>query len=109
MQPPSDANTKGCEDESELLKAIFQAKWRFRVLRELATAPMRLSSLRRAIPECSKKVLIDTLHSLESLSLIRRVDYSTKVKRVEYQLNEGCADDVRRIIENVSTRSFPKS
>ena len=97
MQPPSDANTTGCGDESELLKAIFQAKWRFRVLRELA------------IPECSKKVLIDTLHSLESLSLIRRVDYSTKVKRVEYQLNEGCADDVRRIIENVSLRSLPKS
>ena len=90
------------------MQAIFQVKWRFRVLRELAKAPMRLSRLRRAIPECSKKVLIDTLHSLESLSLIRRVDYSTKVKRVEYQLKEGCAEDVRRVVESVSTRRGPK-
>ena len=71
-----------CPKDAELLKAIFHGKWRLEVLRQLVVKPMRLSALVRAIPGCSKKVLIDTLHGLEAVKLVNRVEFSTKLKKV---------------------------
>ena len=53
--------------DTGLLRIIFQGKWRLRVLQEIVEKPVRLSQLKRAMPACSKKVLIDTLHGLRSL------------------------------------------
>lgn len=82
--------------DTDLLRDVFQGKWRLRVLQEIVKGPVRLSQLRRAVPECSKKVLIDTLHGLEELGWIERHEYSFKLKRVEYSLTAEREQDVRR-------------
>jgi DNA-binding HxlR family transcriptional regulator len=80
----------------------FQGKWRRRVLQEIAKGPVRLSHLRRVVPECSNKVLIETLHGLEELSWIERTVYATKVRKVEYFLAVKYDQDIRRAIAIVS-------
>ncbi len=101
---PDKAREADCAEDSDLLKAIFQGKWRVRVLDELMRGPTRLSELKRAIPECSKKVLIDTLHALTTTKLIQRSEFPTRVKKVEYQLDPACAKEVCRLILSVTAR-----
>jgi DNA-binding HxlR family transcriptional regulator len=55
------------DSQAEILREIFQNKWRLHVLRLLSQSPHRLSQLRRAIPDASKKMIIDTLHGLEGI------------------------------------------
>lgn len=93
-----DSPDQDCPSDTELLRIIFQGKWRLRVLREIAKGPVRLSQLRRAVPECSKKVLIDTLHGLEGLGWIERQEFSTRLRKVSYSLTSKCEQDVRRAI-----------
>ncbi len=69
------------------LLVLYRGKWRFAVGRELASGPARLSQLRRKIPDCSKKMLIDTLHGLEKVGWIQRQEDATKLKRVD--LHQG--------------------
>ena len=88
--------------DTDLLREVFQGKWRLRVLQELTKGPVRLSQLRRVVPECSKKVLIDTLHGLEQLGWIERQEYPSKLKRVEYSLTAKRETDVRRAISIAS-------
>ena len=81
------------------LQVLFHGRWCFAVLRELVSGPARLSQLRRNIPDCSKKMLIDTLHGLEQIGWIQRQEYATRVKRVEYALKEEWA---KRILESIA-------
>lgn len=94
-----------CPSDADLLRAVFQGKWRLRVLQEIVEGPVRLSQLRRVMPECSKKVLIDTLHGLEELGWIERKEYPSKLKRVEYSLTTKCEPDVRRAISIASNKA----
>jgi len=64
----------------------------------LAKGPLRLSELRKALPDASKKVLVDNLHGLEQLGVIERVDLSTRIKRVENALSEMSRDKVLRLL-----------
>ena len=91
------------------LRIVFQGKWRLRVLQEIVKGPVRLSQLRRAVPGCTKKVLIDTLHGLEEVGWIIRQEYPTRLKRVEYSLTPKCEEDVRRAIAIASSEAavFP--
>ncbi len=79
------------------LQTLFDGKWRPAVLRQLVDGPLRLSQLRRALPSCSKKVLIDTLHSLERIGWVERREYDTKVRRVDYVLTEAHAAKLRSL------------
>ena len=65
---------------ADLLRLIFQGRWRLKVLKELSRAHARLSELRRRVPDCTKKVLIDTLHGLEKLSFIEWREFETKAR-----------------------------
>ena len=94
-----------CPTDTDLLRIVFQGKWRLRVLQEIVRGPIRLSQLRRAVPECTKKVLIDTLHGLEELGWIARKEYPTKLKRVEYSLTPKCKEDVRRAVAIASSQA----
>lgn len=98
MDQLHDSLNQDCPSDTDLLRIVFQGKWRLRVLQEIVKYPARLSQLRRAMPECSKKVLIDTLHGLEELGWIERQEYPTKLKRVEYSLAAKCEKDVRRAV-----------
>lgn len=86
-------------EASELpLHPLIRGKWRLPILLCLADGPLRLSELRKALPDASKKVLVDNLHGLERLGVIERVDLSTRVRRVEYALSEMSREKVLRLL-----------
>lgn len=105
MDELHDSPNQGCPTDTELLRLVFQGKWRLRVLQEVVKGPIRLSQLRRVVPECTKKVLIDTLRGLEELGWIARKEYPTKLRRVEYSLAAQCEQDVRRALTIASSES----
>lgn len=74
-----------------------------KVLQEIIKGPVRLSQLNRALPECSKKVLVDVLHGLIELGWLERREYLSKLKRVEYSLAMNCEQNVRRAVA-IATR-----
>ena len=80
--------------DEELLRILFRGKWRLRVVRLVLERSRRLSELRRLIPDCSKKVLIDTLRDLEDLGLLKREDLSASLRRVEYQIEAAFAERI---------------
>jgi len=90
MRNKSGASAEISPDDTEVLRLMFQGKWRLLIVRRIALGPTRLSDLRRSIPECTKKMLID-LHALERLGWIVRTELPSKVRRVEYRLAEASA------------------
>jgi transcriptional regulator, MarR family len=67
----------------------FSNKWSLLVLYELhqnTTGTMRFSELNRSIPDCSQKMLSQTLKNLESCHLVHRKLYPEVPPRVEYSL-----------------------
>ena len=87
--------------DTEVLRALFQGKWRLRIVQVLLLHPLRLSELRRSVPECSKKVLIDTLQDLEALGVVEREDLSSKVRRVEYRIHSAHIDRLREVLKHL--------
>ena len=85
----------------ELLRLLFGRKWRYAVLQELLLRPGRLSELRRTIPACSKKMLVDTLHDLESVGLVARVDLSGKLRKVEYRITSAYAERIASAMKSL--------
>ena len=69
--------------------ARFSGKWSLLVLCVLAeNEATRFSSIGKAIPDISPKVLTDTLKTLEASQLIARRLYAEIPPRVEYSLTE---------------------
>lgn len=67
----------------------FSGKWSLLILCILAeNGATRFSSIGKAIPDISPKVLTETLKSLESAGLLSRKLYSEIPPRVEYSLTE---------------------
>jgi DNA-binding HxlR family transcriptional regulator len=89
--------------ELELMRTLFDGKWRFDVVRSLCDGPQRLSTLERLVPLASKKMLIDTLHSLDDLGWILRIDLSKPAKRVEYCLAAQWAQRLCSAIQKVTS------
>ena len=87
--------------EVDLVRTLFEHKWRFDVIRRLCEKPQRLSNLRRLIPAARKKMLIDTLHALEELGWIVRADLSTDLKHVEYSLQELWEDRLQLVVRRI--------
>ena len=61
-------------------------KWSTLILMSLAAKPLRFSAVRRAVPDISKRMLTQTLRSLERDGLISRRVFATKPPSVEYDL-----------------------
>ena len=61
-------------------------KWSTLILMSLAAQPLRFSAVRRAVPDISKRMLTQTLRSLERDGLITRHVFPTKPPSVEYDL-----------------------
>jgi DNA-binding HxlR family transcriptional regulator len=62
------------------------AKWATLLLIALAAQPRRFNELKRAIPDVSKRMLTQTLRTLERDGLVTRHVYPTKPPSVEYRL-----------------------
>ena len=73
------------------------------MLQESQTRPARLSELRRTIPECSKKVLIDTLRDLEGLGWVVRREYPSQRRWVEYSIAEAWVTPLERVMSDVTS------
>ncbi|NJL75412.1 MAG: helix-turn-helix transcriptional regulator [Saprospiraceae bacterium] len=67
---------------------MIGGKWKLLILFQLAKAPLRLSELKRQIPDISEKMLIQELKSLVENHLVQRINFGEVPPRVEYELTE---------------------
>lgn len=105
MDTTSGAAAANRPDDTELLRVLFQGKWRLKIVSRISLGPTRLSELRRSIPECTKKMLIDNLHALENLGWVVRCEVPSTVRRVEYRLSDAYAEAIRRLLEDLNARN----
>jgi DNA-binding HxlR family transcriptional regulator len=71
----------------DLLDSIGD-KWSTLILMSLAAKPLRFNAVRRAIPDISKRMLTETLRSLERDGMVSRHVFATKPPSVEYRLTD---------------------
>ena len=67
---------------------IIGGKWTQLVLWHLMDGPRRPGKLRRAIGGVSEKMLLQTLHELETYGMVQRTSYPEVPPRVEYAFTE---------------------
>ncbi len=67
---------------------MLGGKWKMLIIYQLKNGSMRLSSLKKEIPDISEKMLIQELKLLVVNDLARRINYGTVPPRVEYELTE---------------------
>jgi DNA-binding HxlR family transcriptional regulator len=92
----------------DLLDSIGD-KWSILILMSLAAGPQRFSAVRRAIPDISKRMLTQTLRSLERDGTISRHVFATKPPSVEYRLTalgESLLESMSALVE-WTERSHP--
>lgn len=63
-------------------------KWSTLILMSLAGGPRRFNDIIRAVPDISKRMLTQTLRSLERDGLVTRHVFPTKPPSVEYRLSQ---------------------
>ena len=68
--------------------ALIGSKWKLLILRNLLQRPWRFNELKRSLDGISKKVLTDSLRSMEEDGLITRTVYPEVPPHVEYALSE---------------------
>jgi DNA-binding HxlR family transcriptional regulator len=92
----------------DLLDSIGD-KWSTLILMSLAGKPLRFSAVRRAVPDISKRMLTQTLRSLERDGMISRQVFPTKPPSVEYaltDLGESLLESMSALVE-WTERSHP--
>lgn len=67
---------------------MFATKWKPCIICYLMEKPMRYNDLYRIIPNISRKMLSEHLKELERDGLIIRVQYDSKLQRVDYRLSD---------------------
>ncbi|MFT4414608.1 winged helix-turn-helix transcriptional regulator [Fredinandcohnia humi] len=72
----------------EITVEVLGGKWKTRILWELSQKNYYFSELRRAIPDITKKMLVQCLRELEESGLVARKEESGKIIRVEYKLSQ---------------------
>jgi DNA-binding HxlR family transcriptional regulator len=65
---------------------LVGGKWKLLILFQLAAQPLRLSELKRIIPDISEKMLIQELKILGDHKLVNRKNFGEVPPRVEYEL-----------------------
>jgi DNA-binding HxlR family transcriptional regulator len=65
---------------------LVGGKWKLLILFQLAGRQLRLSELKRQIPDISEKMLIQELKNLIDSRLVERKNFGEVPPRVEYQL-----------------------
>lgn len=65
---------------------LIGGKWKLLIMFQLANGPLRLSELRRSIPDISEKMLIQELKNLTNSNLVDRHNFGEVPPRVEYKL-----------------------
>ena len=65
---------------------MLSGKWKLLILHQLFDCPLRLSALKKIIPDISEKMLIQELKTLCDSHLVFRKNFGEVPPRVEYQL-----------------------
>jgi len=73
-------------------------KWKLRILTQLKHGPIRLSQLRKMLPDASKKMLTLHLRELEHDGIVVRSDLSFRRRHVEYSLETSLGAAVLHLI-----------
>lgn len=68
--------------------SVIGGKWKATILWTLHASPMRFNELNRAIPEITKKMLVQQLRELEQDGIVLRKVYNVIPPKVEYHLTE---------------------
>ncbi|MCR9013496.1 winged helix-turn-helix transcriptional regulator [Aquiflexum gelatinilyticum] len=67
---------------------LVGGKWKLLIIYQLFEKPLRLSELKRQIPDISEKMLIQELKNLIDSKLVERKNFGEVPPRVEYSLSE---------------------
>ena len=67
---------------------LVGGKWKLLILFQLQNGAMRLSELRKQIPDVSEKMLIQELRFMVDAHLVIRTNFGEVPPRVEYHLTE---------------------
>jgi DNA-binding HxlR family transcriptional regulator len=67
---------------------LIGGKWKLLILFQLYNQTLRLSELRRSIPDISEKMLIQELKVLVDSDLVHRKNFGEVPPRVEYSLTK---------------------
>ncbi len=65
---------------------LLGGKWKLLIISQLSDDRLRLSALKRQIPDISEKMLIQELKTLVDSGLVSRINYGEVPPRVEYEL-----------------------
>ena len=87
------------EHAAQLAINLIHGKWKMEILCELRRGPIRLSRLRKTLPEASTKMLTQQLREMEKDDLILRTDLSRRLRHVEYSLSESHGLSILQLID----------
>lgn len=77
---------------------LIGSKWKILIIRNLMGRPWRFNELKKDLDGISKKVLTDSLRSMEEDGIVTRTVYPEVPPRVEYALSE-LGESMRPIIK----------
>jgi DNA-binding HxlR family transcriptional regulator len=81
---------------------ILEGKWTTQILCAMRDRPIRMGSLRRAIPAASKKALTASLRRLEAEGFVLRRDMSAAILPVEYEITENMRGPITALLDGLS-------
>lgn len=67
---------------------LVGGKWKLLIMSQLASKPLRLSSLKKQIPDVSEKMLIQELKNLVDSGLVIRTQFEEVPLRIQYELSD---------------------
>lgn len=82
-----ELNGKKYECPSKIPMDLLDDKWKFFILWNLSTKPLRISELAQKLPDISQRTLSRKLKALEEVSLVNRVVFPEVPPKVEYSLS----------------------
>ncbi|MDO4740673.1 MAG: helix-turn-helix domain-containing protein [Eubacteriales bacterium] len=65
---------------------LIGSKWKLLIMRNLLARPWRFNELLRSLEGVSRKVLTESLRSMENDGIVERIDLSQSIPHVEYRL-----------------------
>ena len=77
-------------------------KWKLLIIRNLLVRPWRFNELQKDLEGISRKVLTDSLRSMEADGIITRTVYAEVPPKVEYALSE-LGESMRPILASMQT------